>query len=143
MDKKILYIDMDGVLVDFYTPFLKEKSEKNPYPHSRVGFFIELEPYPGGIEAFNLLKEKYDVWILTAPSPHNIHCYTEKAEWVKKYLGFEALEKTILSTNKALLKGHYLIDDMTKNGQLEFEGIHLHFGSKVYPNWDIILNYLL
>lgn len=43
--------------------------------------------------------------------------------WIKEYLGFDMLEKLILSHNKGLNKGHYLIDDhISGKGQEKFEG---------------------
>lgn len=111
--KKRIYIDMDGVLCDFKFSYdrglLEEPSQ--PYPQSRVGFFYDLQPIPGALEAFRTLSLHYDVWILTRPSTKNLHCYTEKALWVKKYLGETALNKLILCTDKSLLKGDFLIDD--------------------------------
>lgn len=141
--KKKLYIDMDGVICDFYKPFDLEYSHSNLYPHSRKGFFIELDPIEDGIESLKELEKYYDVWILTRPSPHNIHCYSEKAEWVNKYLGFDMLNKTILCTDKSLLKGDFLVDDMLEHGQADFEGEHIHFGTSKFPNWKIVKNYLI
>jgi 5'-nucleotidase len=143
MKKKILYVDMDGVICDFYKPFLEELTETNPYPHSRVGFFIELEPMKDALESFRILQKYYDVWILTRPSAINIHCYDEKAKWVHKHLGIEVLDKTILCTDKSLLKGHFLVDDMTEHGQLDFEGEHIHFGTDKFKDWQVVTEYLI
>jgi len=134
---------MDGVLCDFEGAFKKELSvnTKQPFPQSQYGFFINLLPIPGAIEAVNKLKKDYEVWILTRPSVHNISCYSEKALWVKNHLGFEMQERTILCTDKSLLKGDYLIDDQTNHGQLDFEGELIHFGTKDFPNWKSVLNF--
>ena len=78
------FVDMDGVLCDFFGAF-KDVRRKDPnfkFPQSRIGFFKNLEPMPDAIESFNKLKEHYDVWILTRPSFKNINCFNEKAEWV-------------------------------------------------------------
>lgn len=149
--RKIVYVDMDDTLCDFTGPFklgqenseLPEDSTLKKWPQSKVGFFLELEPLPDAIQGINTLCEKYDVWILTRPSIKNTHCYTEKAEWIKKYLGEEMLEKLILSPDKSLLKGDYLIDDDTKNGQVEFEGKHIHFGQNEFPNWKSVIQFLM
>jgi len=135
MEKKRLYIDMDGVLCNFKKAFIKERKNNpnQPYPQSKWGFFLNLEEIPNAIRSFKILQEKYDVWILTRPSFNNVNCFSEKAQWVWDHLGYDVLEKTIMSGDKSLLKGDYLIDDMDGNGQSNFEGEWLHFGSKNYP----------
>ncbi len=137
--KPVLYIDMDGVLCNYHEAHAKQKTESNPYPQSRYGFFRNLKPIENAIPAFIELNNYFDVYILTCPSVHNPLCYTEKREWVETYLGIEACKKLILSPNKALLKGDYLIDDIVHEG---FEGEHLHFGTE-FKNWNSILMYLI
>jgi 5'(3')-deoxyribonucleotidase len=143
--KKILYIDMDGVLCDYKKSHNIEldKNPHQPYPQSQFGFFLNLEPIHGGIDSLNLLTEYFDVWILTRPSVHNLSCYTEKAQWIRNYLGFEMQSKTIMCIDKSLLKGHFLVDDQVEHGQSEFEGKHIHYGSNDFPTWNSVVNYLI
>ena len=131
---------MDGVLCDFYKAAQKELLENpsQPYSQSKWGFFIKLEPIEDAIWAFKELSKHFDVWILTRPSTKNIGCYTEKAQWVLDHLGEEALERLILSCDKTLLKGDYLIDDNYWN----FDGEHIFFG-KDFKDWKSVVNYLL
>ena len=76
------------------------------------------------------------MYILTAPSVRNPSSYTEKRLWVEEHLGLGAAYKLIISPNKGLNLGHYLIDDYTKGkGQENFEGRLLQFGSAEYPDW--------
>lgn len=140
---KKVYVDMDDTLCDFIGPFRRgEVSFK--YPQSKVGFFLDLEPLEGAIDAMKTLQTKYKVYILTRPSIKNTHCYTEKAEWIKKYLGEEMLERMILCPDKSLVKGDFLIDDDNKHGQNEFEGEHIHFGKdEKFKNWSQVVQYLM
>jgi len=138
MKKRTLYVDMDDTICDFTTPFKKAKTDKNPYPHSEPGFFLKLKPKHGAIDAINELKMLYDLYILSRPSIYNIHCYTEKAEWVKKHFGFDMLNKLILSPDKSLFKGDFLVDDTGYDGQTEFEGTWMQFGSGTWPNWAVV-----
>lgn len=140
---KRIYVDMDGVLCDFYTAFRRDlkKDPNQPFPQSKYGFFADLEPIEDAIESFKKLQEDFDVWILTRPSVPNLQCYTEKAYWLKKYFGEELLYKTVLAPNKSIVKGDFLIDDQTDFGQTEFEGKLILFGSKDFPNWKAVMQY--
>jgi 5'(3')-deoxyribonucleotidase len=138
-----IYVDMDDTLCDFITPF-KSGEYKEKYPQSKIGFFFDLEPIDGAIEGMNTLMTKYDVWILTRPSIKNTNCYTEKAEWIKKYFGEDMLFKLILCPDKSLVKGDFLIDDDHRHGQTEFEGEHIHFGKdEKFMNWSQVVDYLM
>jgi 5'(3')-deoxyribonucleotidase len=134
---------MDGVLCDFKSAY-ETDLKNNPrqiYPQSQYGFFLNLKPIVDAINSVNILKKNFDVWILTRPSVHNISCYSEKALWIKNYLGFEMQEKTIICTNKSLLKGDFLIDDQIEHGQSEFEGQLIRFGTEEFPDWKSVLNF--
>lgn len=144
---KRIYVDMDETLCNFrkgVTDNILAPANKTEeqFPQSRLGFFLLLEPIEGAIEAMNKLQKKYDVWILTRPSFYNLHCYTEKAIWVRKHLGYEMQKKLILAGDKSLLIGDYLIDDTDKDGQDKFVGKLMLFGSETYPNWEVVLNEL-
>jgi 5'(3')-deoxyribonucleotidase len=143
--KKILYVDMDDVLCD-YSGSHKEWSDFSPsveYPQSIEGFFAHLKPINMAIRAIEMLNDKFDVYILTAPSVLNPLCYTEKRLWVEKHLGMDMVKKLIITPNKALNKGDYLIDDNTSGrGQNEFEGELIHFGSEEFLSWADVLRYL-
>ena len=144
---KRVYIDMDGVLCDFQSAFVRDKKAfpEVPYPQSRQGFYLALELIPQAIETMEwLLKaEGIDPYILTAPSIYNPLSYTEKRLWVENHLGFEWVQRLIISPDKSLLKGHILIDDhVTGRGQDKFEGLLLHFGSPEHPNWEAVIQTL-
>jgi len=139
-----IYVDMDGVLCDYYGAH-KKITDNNPlikYPQSLSGFYTSLKPIEYAIESFNELSKNNDVWILTKPSIYNPLCYTEKALWVKDHLGFDAQSKLIISFDKTLLKGDYLIDDMYQTGVSTFDGEQILFGSKGFDNWIKIMEYL-
>lgn len=133
-----LYIDMDDTVCNFTDSFNRLKTDKNHYPQQAYGFFRNLEPIKDALYYISLLEEKYDIWFLTRPSVLNPLCYTEKREWIEKYFGIEKCHKLILSPDKSLLKGEYLIDDNYHN----FDGELLLFG-KDYPNWESVYFYLI
>ena len=147
MSAKILYIDMDDVLADFRAGIYAHIDE-NPYtfiPQAELGFFENLEPIYGAIYAVNQLRRNkiFDVYILTAPSTRNPHSYSEKRLWVEKYFDYDFTDKLIICSNKSLLKGDFLVDDNASGkGQENFEGELIHFGSKIFSDWDDVLSYL-
>jgi 5'-nucleotidase len=146
MKKDIVYIDMDGVMADFYGAKTKEilRNPKNSFPQSNYGFFLNLKPIPMAIDSIKGLMNHFDVYILTAPSILNPLCYTEKRLWVEKHLGMEMVAKLIITPNKGLNKGEYLIDDNKSGcGQEKFEGELIHFGFGEFINWHNVLTYLI
>jgi 5'(3')-deoxyribonucleotidase len=146
-NKEIIYIDMDGVLVDFTSALKKiEKSVKDKFTDRLdeiPGLFSLMTPMPGAVNAFNQLAAIYDVYILSTAPWENASAWSDKLAWVKNYLGEKAYKRLILSHHKNLCHGKYLIDDRTKNGAEKFSGKLLLFGSDEFPNWKSILEHLL
>lgn len=143
--KKKMLVDMDGVLCNYKLALEEGVLEAiNPneekYPQSRVGFFVYLPPIEGSIEAVKKLAEKYEIYICTRPSFPNLCCYTEKAIWIRKHLGYEFQKRLMLVPDKSMVIADYLVDDSTKDGQTEFIGEFVHYGSPDCPNWDAVLN---
>ena len=152
MKKPIIYIDMDGVLVDFESALTKvspEMLEKFAGEYDNIsGIFALMDPVPGALEAVDRLKEKYDLYILSSSPWENPTALGDKLAWVKKYFGGDGQEniffrKVIFSSVKHLNRGDILIDDRTANGAGDFLGRHIHFGSYEFPNWQSVLNSLL
>ena len=153
---KILYIDMDGVLVDFKSAYGRLTTwEKNTYNPANddpedanydevPDIYSRMEPMDGAIAAYEKLSQVFDTYILSTAPWENPTAWSDKLEWVKRHLGKTAHKRLILSHNKHLNIGDYLIDDNDeRNGSDKFEGELIHFASDRYPDWDSILKYLL
>ena len=142
---KTLYIDMDNVLVDFKTALNKvDKKLLDEYEghyDDIPGIFSLMEPMEGAIEAFEELNKSYDVYILSTAPWNNPTAWSDKLLWVKKYLPL-AYKRLIISHNKHLNCGDYLIDDRLKNGADKFRGELILFGSEKFPNWQKVVEYL-
>jgi 5'(3')-deoxyribonucleotidase len=146
IDKLIVYIDLDDTLCDYSSAFEQSKVD-NPdcdFPQSVEGFFLGLAPLKDAVTTYQWLSAcpKLDVYLLSAPSVHNTHCYTEKRIWVERHLGFEAVDRLIISSHKNLCRGDYLIDDYASGkGQEGFDGRLIHFGSEQFSNWQTVRAY--
>jgi len=136
----IILIDQDGTLADFEAGFLgiwKSKfpnrisipleNRKHPkiykdYPlefgddikiiHNSPGFISSLKPIDGVIEALKeMVSTGHEVKICTTPLLDFENCVLEKYLWVEKYLGRDFTKNIILTRDKTLIKGDFLIDD--------------------------------
>jgi 5'-nucleotidase len=137
----LILLDQDGVLADFergfydawtatnsaLCPALKPAARKSfyvrdDYPaayQSAVddictsrGFFRNLPPMRGAIQSVRTLLDRgYDVRICTAPLKRWHNCVQEKFEWVEMHLGTEFVQRIILTRDKTLVHGDFLVDD--------------------------------
>ena len=147
MSKKILYVDMDNVLVDFQSAFPKipqETLEEHKDNEDEIpGIFGLMEPIEGAIESYQILSQHFDTYILSTSPWENPTASSDKVDWVKKYIGKAAYKRLILSHHKNLNKGDYIIDDRTARGVDLFEGEHIHFGNGNFRTWDDVMTYLM
>ena len=113
----LIYVDMDNVIVDFKSALRKRGIDEGMKDADNLdGIFSEMDPMPGAIDGYNkLVKMGHDVYILSTAPWNNPSAWSDKLLWVKKYLGEVAYKRLILSHNKNLNKGDYLIDDRDKN----------------------------
>ena len=144
--KKILYVDMDNVLVDFQSGIDQLPDAVIQDYAGRLdevpGIFALMSPMPGAISAFHELAALFDTYILSTAPWENPSAWTDKLLWVKQHIGATAYKRLILTHHKNLNDGHFLIDDRTKNGADRFAGEHIHFGTARFPDWNAVLAYL-
>lgn len=144
--RRILYIDMDNVLVDFSSAFPHITPDDHITYADRLdevpGIFSKMRPIPGAIDAFHELSSLFDTYVLSTAPWENPGAWSDKLLWVKKYLGSPAYKRLILSHHKHLNCGDFIIDDRTKNGVDRFDGQHIHFGSNRFPDWPSVVAYL-
>jgi 5'-nucleotidase len=67
---------------------------------------------------------------------------TDGLSWYQVWhFGLDVAGKLIISPNKGLLKGDFLIDDMVNGrGQENFEGEIIHFGTDKYLTWKNVID---
>ena len=151
MAKKIVYVDMDNTIVDFKsgikrlsksdTKEYKDRYDDHPY------IFTLMDPIKDSIESIKKLNKQYDLYVLSTAPWDNPNAWKQKRDWIGKYFGDKKKDvfykKVILTHNKNLNKGDYLIDDRPHNGAEHFEGEWIKFGSKKYPDWKAVTKFLL
>ena len=138
---------MDNVLVDFQSGIDSLSDEERGAYKDNIdnvpGIFSKMQPLNGAIEGYKKLTGHFDVYILSTAPWNNPSAWSDKLLWVQKHLGDIAYKRLILSSNKNLNAGDYLIDDRTANGAGDFKGEHIHFLTEQFKNWDDVLNYLI
>ena len=141
--KPILYLDMDGPLVDFDSGVAHCASfEEKECIMNTPGFFENLPPAEGALEAVDWLIQHFECFILTTTPWDAPHSGMEKRLWVDKHLPNYFYKRLITSHFKNLNIGDYLVDDRTKNGAGEFTGELILYGSEKFPDWASIVAYL-
>lgn len=147
MNKKRLYFDMDGVIVDFDSALKLQSEETLKEYEGREdeipGLFGQMQPMPGALEAVRKLNERYDCYILSTAPWGNPSAWSDKVIWITRYLDDVFHKKMVITHCKHLCKGDILIDDRDKHGVRDFEGEWIHFGSERFPDWDSVLDYLI
>lgn len=157
--KKILYIDMDNVIVDFKSGIMRLSQEVQDEFAGNLddvpGIFSLMDPMPGAIESVQTLSQYFDTYVLSTAPWSNPSAWSDKVEWIHRYfrndemptlkdpLGNPLWKRLILSHHKNLNQGDFLIDDRTANGADRFSGEHIHFGQPRWPDWESVTQYLL
>lgn len=136
----IILVDMDDVLADFEGEFLDRWRKQYPdkpyvpleerttffldqqYPkelhelmdtiYHAPGFCKSFKPIPGSLDSvLEMKQEGYDVFICTMPLRHYENSVLEKYEWIDEHLGREWTRRIILTSDKTIVHGDFLIDD--------------------------------
>ena len=144
--RRVLYVDMDGVLVDFQSGLDRVPADVQEkyrgHEDDIPGVFALMDPMTGAVEAFWELSLLFDTYVLSTAPWGNPTAWSDKLEWVRRYLDDVAHKRLILTHHKDLNRGDFLIDDRRAKGAAEFEGMLLQFDTEQFPDWDAVLRYL-
>ncbi|XP_073901272.1 5'(3')-deoxyribonucleotidase, cytosolic type isoform X2 [Castor canadensis] len=96
-----------------YRALRPDLADKVASVYEAPGFFLDLEPIPGALEALREMNDMPDteVFICTSPLLKYDHCVGEKYRWVERNLGPQFVERIILTRDKTMVLGDLLIDD--------------------------------
>lgn len=129
-----ILVDMDGILCKCVEKVLRIHSEEaevhadidqikgwnigehvtkgeliNAY-FDRPGFFRNLEPIDGAIEAMSTLRDRgHDIVVVSAPSGGM--SASDKYAWIDEHLPWLGRKNVIMAKRKTLVRGDALIDD--------------------------------
>ncbi|MEO6637783.1 MAG: 5'(3')-deoxyribonucleotidase [Ginsengibacter sp.] len=132
---KRIAIDMDGVLADVYSQFirmhadefgeqlvledLEGKAEDEAFPGLRKhvnspGFFRSAPLIAGCQEQVRILNEKYKIFIVSAAMefPGSL---TEKQSWLNEHFPFITWQQMVFCGSKDIINCDIMIDDHFKN----------------------------
>ncbi|XP_075846182.1 5'(3')-deoxyribonucleotidase, cytosolic type isoform X3 [Microtus pennsylvanicus] len=104
-----------------YRALRPDLAEKLASVYEAPGFFLNLEPIPGAVDALREMNDMQDteVFICSSPLRKYDHCVGEKYRWVEQNLGPQFVERIILTRDKTVVMGDLLIDDKdTIQGQI-------------------------
>ena len=133
--KSEVFVDMDGVLVDFFTEWAKLMNVKTyrdipkreiPKALKKIvdtpNFWENLPPLAGYKELLTAIKQMHGSYkILSSPLANDPNVDPGKREWVNKHLGFFKPKNVIIDHNKSQYAKqpdgtpNILIDDYGKN----------------------------
>jgi 5'-nucleotidase len=91
------------------------------------GFYRNVPPFPGAVQAVQELGELADVFLCSAHQRDYENCVLEKCEAIHEHLGKDWIRKTILTKDKTLIYGDKLVDDNPT------------ISGKRKPSWEHIL----
>lgn len=149
-----IFVDMDGVVVDFEA-YRAAKGLTGDEIKRMPGAYLEMQPIPGALEALDkLVGWGFEVWLATKPPTGCTYVYADKVQWVLDHCP-QFKRKVILTHDKGLLGDDrdFLIDDRPhRAGCRAFKGLLFFFGSTALDlnvprevparDWDYIIGYL-
>ncbi len=135
----LILIDQDGVLADFDRGFAHAWQAHtgepalaaiqrrhfhigDDYPEEQraqitallqaPGFYRQLPLLPGAQAAIADLRGRgHDVWICTSDTGTQPQILLDKLDWISAHFGADLRRRTIISSDKTLIHGDWLIDD--------------------------------
>jgi 5'-nucleotidase len=138
---KRLAVDMDGVLADVYSQFIKKHHDESgewlsidtmaglyegevfPYARKHIntkGFFEDIPVMAHSQEVLAELIKHYKVYIVSAAMEFPLSL-SEKQQWLDRHFPFISWRQRVFCGSKEIIKADIMIDDYLRNLD-SFEG---------------------
>jgi 5'-nucleotidase len=149
MTKKIVFIDMDGVLVDLEASINNMRKSHRSYENIDGdmihGVFRDAPMMKGCKEGIQRLihSNRFELFIASTTPWNHPEAAADKLWWLQKHFGDVFKKRVFFTHRKDLLVGDYLIDDRKANGASDFKGTFIHFKTENNDEWNDIVAYLL
>jgi 5'(3')-deoxyribonucleotidase len=151
---KRIFLDMDGVVVDFDGHMKKHGMTADEIKRDPDAYAL-MDPMPGALAGIRyLLDMGCDVWLATKPPTGRPFAYSAKARWVMSHTP-ALVRKLIITPDKGLLGDEHdvLVDDRPHKGKcFEFPGMLIVFGDPQYGkddktyfagDWQVLIGHLI
>ncbi len=111
-EKIKIFVDMDGTLAEW-------KASANFEDLYKENYFLNLKPHDELIKALNVLKEEFDIYVLSSYLSDSKYALKEKNMWLDKHFNIPMVNRLFLpcgySKNIYSSETSLLIDDYSKN----------------------------
>lgn len=96
------------------------------------GFFRHIPIIDGAKRAITeMISKNISIYFVSIPTIDNTTCADDKFRWIEEHFGKEMTKRLILTSDKSLVKGDFLIDDWTYvKKTIKPEWIHLLYTTK-------------
>jgi 5'-nucleotidase len=154
---EIVLVDMDGVIADFDAAFdavwrgryPNRKPSESAWEHQRIvdrypeeyradiyevltapGFTRNMPEVEGAVDGVRSMQAAgLEVYICTSPLSNYSNNVPEKFGWVEEHLGSAWTKRLVITKDKTVVRGRYLIDDApVVRGALDPEWEHIIYG---------------
>jgi 5'(3')-deoxyribonucleotidase len=162
MKKKVVFFDMDNVLVDFESALYSDRIKDQVSKYESVvdgvkktnyddipDIFSYSKPVEGAVEALKTISQKFEVFIISHASWANPLSWSNKLEWVKKYFDSDNVNGTFYK--RLVLAQDRDVTTMTDSYLVEGQPHHKTGGKILYLNknngdfrdWSSVVNHLM
>ena len=166
MKRKVVFFDLDNVLVDFESALDADKIRnlvpryecvvngvKRTHYDDIPGIFSYSKPVEGAVEALKVISQKFEVFIISHASWANPVAWSNRQDWVKKYFDSDNVNGTfykrlVLAQDRDVttIADSYLVEGAPSHGgghRLGCNVIYLNKTNGDFRDWSSVVKHLM